>query len=118
LVAPFPARRLTGGGGPAEKKREGTEGYLWRVLGLAEVDEGGLAAGAGDRRRQRSGGAMKGQLWSGASVVRGKAFGGVQSGNGMMERRRHGKLCSPALMVAVEREKEGERVRLGLGFLL
>ena len=40
----FPVRRVTGGRGPAGEKDEGSEGYLWRVLGLAEVDGGGLAA--------------------------------------------------------------------------
>ena len=46
----FPVRRVTGGRGPAGEKDEGSEGYLWRVLGLAEVDGGGLAVEEQGRR--------------------------------------------------------------------
>ena len=37
-AAPFPARRVTGGGGFVGEKRERHKSYLWRVLGLADVD--------------------------------------------------------------------------------
>ena len=43
--------RVAGGRGFEGEKREGHKSYLWRGLGLADVDRGGLAAKRGGRRR-------------------------------------------------------------------
>ena len=51
MAAPFPLHRVAGGGGFAGEKREGHKSYLWRGLGLADVDCGGLAEERSARRR-------------------------------------------------------------------
>ena len=58
----------------------------------------GLSAGGGGQRQRCSGGGMKGQPGSEASVGRYEAIGEVNLGNVVVDRRRHGKLCSPSAM--------------------
>ena len=46
----FPARTVTGGGGPAGEKDEGSEGYLWVCSARREMAGGGLTAEEQGRR--------------------------------------------------------------------
>ena len=63
-MAPFPASRVTGGGGPEGEKREGLTGYLWRVLGIADADGGGGSTEQSGRRRTRAATVMLQRPWA------------------------------------------------------
>ena len=58
----FPVRTVTGGGGPAGEKNQGTEPHLYMVLEREEMARGGLPAVRGGRRWVFSGTAV---LWWG-----------------------------------------------------
>ena len=50
-AALFPARMVTGGGGPVGEEKEETKGYLWRVLARREMARGGGSLEEQSRQR-------------------------------------------------------------------
>ena len=82
---------LAGGGGPVGETQEGLEGYLWWVLGLAEVvRSGGSVERGGWRRsalaRRRSAGRRAGRLGCRALVEVWEGGGAAGLGNAGLER--------------------------------